>query len=159
MDASGLDDTMGIFAMHGIGGCVGLMFNAVFASDDTSSSPGAANDKVQSVLFGHKYRQLYVQLAYVVACAGYSFGTSGLLAFAINYIPGLQLRVAKDVEDLGIDQQLGEMPETSFFTNRWTIRPTETSTESHTPRSEATAVGVDDGPNAKCLDPALPPNH
>ncbi|RMX88699.1 hypothetical protein D0869_01433 [Hortaea werneckii] len=146
MDGSGLDDTMGIFAMHGVGGCVGLVFNAIFASDDTSSSPGAPDDKVQSVLFGHRYRQLYVQLA-------------GLLAFAINHIPGLQLRVAKDVEDLGIDQQLGEMPEASFLTNRWTIQPIETATESSTPRSEDTAVGVDDRPNAKCLDSIPPPNH
>ena len=72
----------------------------------------------------------------MVVCAGYSFGISGLLPFL------LQLGVAKDVEELSIDQQLGETLDTSFLTSRCTIRPIVTATEDRTFRTEDTAVGV-----------------
>lgn len=149
MDRSGVDDTMGIFAMHGVGGCVGLMFNAIFASSDALA--GAPRGKFRSVMYGHEYRQLYVQLAYMVVCAAYSFGVSALLAFAINSVPGLQLRVAKAVEDLGIDQQLGNTSDIPVFRDG----PVETASGTSTPRTEDTAVAVDDGPNAKSLSPPL----
>ncbi|KAI7216545.1 hypothetical protein KC333_g4772 [Hortaea werneckii] len=149
MDRSGLDDTMGIFAMHGVGGCVGLMFNAIFAS--SGALTGVPSGKFRSVMYGHEYRQLYVQLAYMVVCAGYSFGASALLAFAINSVPGLQLRVAKEVEDLGIDQQLGNTSDMLVLTDN----AVQTASGTSTPRTEDTAVAVDDGPNAKSLSPPL----
>ncbi|RMZ14845.1 hypothetical protein D0864_00056 [Hortaea werneckii] len=142
IDRSPLDDTMGIFAMHGVGGCVGLMFNAIFASSDTLT--GASGGEIRSVMYGHEHRQLYVQLAYMVVCAGYSFGASALLAFAINSVPGLQLRVAKEVEDVGIDQQLGNTSDVLVLTDS----PVETTSGTSTPRTEDTAVAVDDGPKS-----------
>jgi Amt family ammonium transporter len=57
----------------------------------------------------HNYKQLYVQVAYIVACTAYAFVVSAILAFVINLIPGLQLRASEEAELLGMDDdQLGE---------------------------------------------------
>lgn len=99
-----------MFAEHGIAGVVGLLFNALFAADyiigldgvNTGSSTGKG-------WLNHNYKQLYIQVAYIVACMGYSFVVSALLAFVINLIPGLHLRASEEAELLGMDDdQLGE---------------------------------------------------
>jgi len=99
-----------VFAEHGIAGVVGLLFNALFAADyiigldgvNTGSSTGKG-------WLNHNYKQLYIQVAYIVACMGYSFVVSALLAFVINLIPGLHLRASEEAELLGMDDdQLGE---------------------------------------------------
>merc|ERR1711939_828617 len=63
----GIDDSMDVFAEHGVAGMVGLLFNA------------------------------------------YTFVVSALIAYAINFIPGLHLRASEEAELLGMDDdQLGE---------------------------------------------------
>lgn len=57
----------------------------------------------------HNWKQLYIQVAYVVACCAYSFVVSAILAYGINKIPGLHLRASEEAELLGMDDdQLGE---------------------------------------------------
>ncbi|KAK2848515.1 hypothetical protein FQN49_005650 [Arthroderma sp. PD_2] len=112
----GIDDSMDVFAEHGIAGIVGLLFNALFGSDAIVGldgvNVGAINPTTGTPVGGwiiHNYRQLYIQLAYIVATAGYSFVVSALIAYAINWIPGLKLRVSEQAELLGMDDdQLGE---------------------------------------------------
>ncbi|KAF3480318.1 ammonium transporter MeaA [Arthroderma uncinatum] len=112
----GIDDSMDVFAEHGVAGIVGLLFNALFGSDAIVGldgvSVGAKNPTTGTAVGGwiiHNYRQLYIQLAYIVAAAGYSFVVSAIIAYAINVIPGLKLRVSEQAELLGMDDdQLGE---------------------------------------------------
>jgi len=55
------------------------------------------------------WKQLYIQVAYVVACTAYSFVMSLIIALVINYIPGLKLRASEQAELLGMDDdQIGE---------------------------------------------------
>nr|KMM65525.1 ammonium transporter MeaA [Coccidioides posadasii RMSCC 3488] len=111
-----IDDSMDIFAEHGVAGIIGLIFNALFGDDAIVGldgvNVGAINPETHTHVGGwiiHNYRQLYIQLAYIVACMGYAFVVSALLAYAINYIPGLHLRASEEAELLGMDDdQLGE---------------------------------------------------
>ncbi|RMZ88028.1 hypothetical protein DV736_g4746, partial [Chaetothyriales sp. CBS 134916] len=111
-----IDDSMDVFAEHGIAGMVGLMFNALFGVDYIVGldgvNTGGINPETNSGIGGWpigNYRQFYIQLAYILACTGYSFVMSAILAYIVNYIPGLHLRASEEAELLGMDDdQLGE---------------------------------------------------
>ncbi|QIW95555.1 hypothetical protein AMS68_001073 [Peltaster fructicola] len=115
-----IDDAMDVFAEHGVAGMIGLVFNALFGSAAIIGLDGVNTGVVvnypnsdDTYLPGgwpdHNYRQLYVQVAYIVACTAYSFVVSAILAYIINWIPGLHLRASEEAELLGMDDdQLGE---------------------------------------------------
>src|SRR5438034_6693292 len=111
-----IDDSMDVFAEHGIAGIIGLVFNGLFGSDAIIGldgvNVGLLNTTTGTAAGGwliHNYRQLYIQIAYIVAACGYSFVVSAIIAYAINYIPGLKLRASEEAELLGMDDdQLGE---------------------------------------------------
>merc|ERR1712000_769351 len=89
-------------------GMVGLIFNALFGADYIIGLDGV-NNGITGGWLNHNYKQLYIQVAYVVACTAYAFVVSALLAYAINFIPGLHLRASEEAELLGMDDdQLGE---------------------------------------------------
>jgi Amt family ammonium transporter len=100
---------MDVFAEHGIAGMVGLIFNAFFAADYIIGLDGVNTGLINGGWLNHNYKQLYIQIAYIVACTGYAFVVSAILAFIINKIPGLHLRASEEAELLGMDDdQLGE---------------------------------------------------
>jgi ammonium transporter, Amt family len=87
---------------------VGLIFNALFGADYIIGLDGV-NTGATGGWINHKYKQLYIQIAYVVACTAYSFVVSAILAKIIDLIPGLYLRASEEAELLGMDDdQLGE---------------------------------------------------
>lgn len=99
---------MDVLAEHGMAGVVGLIFNALFAADYIIGLDGV-NNGISGGWLNHNYKQLYIQVAYIVACISYSFVVSAALAYAINFIPGLHLRASEEAELLGMDDdQLGE---------------------------------------------------
>ena len=107
---------MDVFAEHGLAGMIGLMFNALFGVDYVLGldgvNTGVSNPETGTGIGGWpigNYRQFYIQLAYVVAATGYAFTMSAILAYIVNYIPGLHLRASDEAELLGMDDdQLGE---------------------------------------------------
>ncbi|OAP55954.1 hypothetical protein AYL99_10106 [Fonsecaea erecta] len=111
-----IDDSMDVFAEHGVAGMIGLMFNALFGVDYIVGldgvNTGVPNPTTGTGIGGWpigNYRQFYIQLAYVVACTGYAFVVSAILAYIVNFIPGLHLRASEEAELLGMDDdQLGE---------------------------------------------------
>lgn len=104
-----IDDSMDVLAEHGMAGVVGLIFNALFAADYIIGLDGVNTGVITGGWLNHNYKQLYIQIAYIVACTAYSFVVSALLAIIINYIPGLHLRASEEAELLGMDDdQLGE---------------------------------------------------
>lgn len=108
---------MDVFAEHGVAGMLGLLFNALFGADYIIGLDGV-NSSLENTTTGtlaggwvspHNYRQLYIQVAYIVAVTAYAFVMSALIAYAINLIPGLHLRASEEAELLGMDDdQLGE---------------------------------------------------
>ncbi|KAK6614257.1 ammonium transporter mep1 [Botrytis cinerea] len=104
-----IDDSMDVLAEHGMAGVVGLVFNAFFAADYIIGLDGVNTGIITGGWLNHNYKQLYIQIAYIVACTAYSFVVSAILAIIINYIPGLHLRASEEAELLGMDDdQLGE---------------------------------------------------
>ncbi|KAL1902816.1 low affinity high capacity ammonium permease [Sporothrix stenoceras] len=103
-----IDDSLDVFAEHAVGGMVGLIFNAFFAADYIIGLDGV-NNGMTGGFINHNWRQLYVQIAYLLACTFYAFTVSALLAKAIDLIPGLHLRASEEAELLGMDDdQHGE---------------------------------------------------
>jgi len=104
-----IDDSLDVFAEHGVAGMIGLIFNALFGADYIIGLDGVNTGVYPGGWLNHNYKQLYIQVAYVVAVTGYAFTVSAILAFTINLIPGLKLRASEEAELLGMDDdQLGE---------------------------------------------------
>lgn len=104
----GIDDALDVFAEHTVGGIVGLIWNAFFAYDWIIALDGV-NNGVDGGFPSHNWKQLYIQIAYIVACLAYSFVVSVIIAKIIDMIPGLHLRATEEAELLGLDDdQHGE---------------------------------------------------
>jgi len=105
----GIDDSLDVFAEHGVGGIVGLIFVAFFAADYIIGLDGVNTGVVTGGFLNGNYRLLYVQIAYIVACCSYMFVVSAIIAKVIDIIPGLHLRASEEAELLGMDDdQHGE---------------------------------------------------
>jgi len=104
----GIDDTLDITAAHGIGGIVGLLFNAFFATNAVISLDGV-NTTVRGGFLDSNWKQLYIQFAYICAAAAYTFVVTAFIAHLIDMTPGLHLRVSEQEEALGMDEtEIGE---------------------------------------------------
>ena len=104
-----IDDSMDVFAEHGVAGIVGLIFNALFGDDSIFGLDGVNTGTPTGGWVIHNWKQLYIQIAYIVATSAYAFVVSAIIAYAINAIPGLKLRASEEAELLGMDDdQLGE---------------------------------------------------
>lgn len=96
---SRIDDTLDVFACHGIGGIIGAVAVGLFAT-------AAVNPAVQGLLYGNP-AQLGIQVLAVLVVAGFAFvGSYLLLRFVDLFSP---LRVSPKEEDEGLDlSQHGE---------------------------------------------------
>jgi Amt family ammonium transporter len=103
-----VDDALDLFAEHAVGGILGLLMNAFFASRSIIALDGV-NTNVPGGWVDHNWKQLYIQVAYICATVSYSFVVTALLAKCIDMIPGLQLRTTAEGEKLGLDEvEIGE---------------------------------------------------
>lgn len=99
---------MDVFAEHAVAGIIGLLFSALFGATYIIGLDGV-NVGLQGGWLDHNWKQLYVQIAYILAATGWSFVISAGIAYAINKTPGLHLRASAEAELLGMDEdQLGE---------------------------------------------------
>ncbi len=89
---SRVDDTLDVFACHGIGGIWGSIATGLFAS--------AAVNGASGLLFGN-VTQFLAQLAAVAVVAPFSFFGSFLLLKLVNIFS--PLRVSEEAEDAGLD--------------------------------------------------------
>ena len=90
---TGIDDTLDVFPSHGVGGIVGMLLSAVFASE-------------VGLIYGET-TTWYNHLIALVITSVYCFGGSYMLYFIVDKL--LSMRVREDQEDRGLDQsQHGE---------------------------------------------------
>ena len=90
---TGIDDTLDVFPSHGVGGIVGMLLTAVFASEI-------------GLIYGET-TTWYNHLIALVITSVYCFGGSYMLYFIVDKL--LSMRVREDQEDRGLDQsQHGE---------------------------------------------------
>lgn len=102
-----VDDTLDIFAAHGIGGFIGNVLTAFFADSRVASFDGS--DPIDGGWINHNWVQLGYQLADSVSGMAYSFVLTMILLFLIDRIPGCHFRATEDEEVIGMDlAQTGE---------------------------------------------------
>ena len=95
----GYDDSLDVFAVHGLGGIVGAILTGVFAIEAIGGTPGALEGNSGQIL---------VQIEGIVATIIWSGVASAVILFVIDKVIGL--RVDKDEEAEGLDlSQHGEM--------------------------------------------------
>jgi Amt family ammonium transporter len=96
----GFDDSLDVFAVHGVGGILGMLFVGVFAS--LAVNPAGADG-----LIAGSGMQLLKQLIGVVTVGAYAFGVTWVLGKLISVTIGL--RVNQSEETVGLDlSQHGE---------------------------------------------------
>lgn len=104
----GIDDSLDVFAEHGIGGMVGLLFNAFFASKDIIGLDGVNSGAIGGFL-DHRFNLIGWQIVAIVTGSAYAFVMSAVIAKIIDFVPGLKLRASEEAELLGMDDdQHGE---------------------------------------------------
>ena len=91
----GYDDSLDVFAVHGLGGIVGAVLTGVFAVEAVGGTPGALEGNVWQVV-----TQMYGVLATVAYCAVASF----VLLHFVGALVGL--RVEEEQEHEGLDVAL-----------------------------------------------------
>ena len=138
---------MDVFAEHGIPGILGLIANALFGATYIIGLDGVNTGVITGGWIDHNWKQLYIQIAYIVACCAYSFVMSCIIAYGINYVPGLKLRASDEAELLGMDDdQLGEFAYDYVEVRRdylaWTPAKTDVNGEVNVPQHERHGVGA-----------------
>jgi len=104
----GYDDTLDIFASHGVGGIVGNLLTGLFAQASIVTFDGFSTPIPGGWLDRH-FKQLGIQLADSVAGMAWSFVVTTIILWVMHYIPGLRLRASEQAEILGIDDaEMGE---------------------------------------------------
>lgn len=137
-----IDDSMDVFAEHGVAGIVGLIFNGLFAANYIVGLDGVNTGLGYGGWLDHNWKQLYIQVAYAAAATGYAFVVSAIIAFAVNKVPGLHLRASDEAELMGMDDdQIGEFAFDYVEVRRdylaWTpSRPTIPGVEQSVPDEE-----------------------
>ncbi len=93
-----IDDALDVFPVHGVGGVLGTLLAAVFASTELGifSGQGFANESITSI-----GQQLGIQAIGVGAVFAYTAVVSFILYKVVGMITGL--RVSPDEESLGLD--------------------------------------------------------
>jgi Amt family ammonium transporter len=94
-----IDDTLDVFACHGVGGIMGMILTAIFANPEGSGENASLLYGGWSV-FGHHMLAL-------VLVSGFTFGGAYLLFKVTNII--IPIRVSEESENMGLDlSQHGE---------------------------------------------------
>ena len=136
-----IDDAMDVFAEHGVAGILGLLANAIFGASYIIGLDGVNTGLYDGGWIQHHWKQLYIQVAYILAASAWAFCVSALLAYGIDKIPGLHLRASEEAELLGMDDdQLGEFAYDYVEVRRdylaWTPAKGEPSANSEIPQGE-----------------------
>ncbi|KAI8911980.1 putative ammonium transporter MEP1 [Powellomyces hirtus] len=101
-----LDDTLDVFAVHGLGGVIGNLLVGVFA---TSSIIELDTTGVDGGWLNKNWKQLGVQAYATAVCGAWSFTMTYLIFWIMDRIPGLHFRVKERHEREGLDHaQMGE---------------------------------------------------
>jgi Amt family ammonium transporter len=102
----GLDDSLDVVGVHGVGGLWGALATGLFATAAVSGIPWADG------LFHGNAAQLWDQTLAAAAVIGYSFTVTFILLKVLDYAIGV--RVSEEDEELGLDvTQHGERAYTS----------------------------------------------
>lgn len=96
-----VDETLDVFATHGIGGMVGNIMTGLFAQASVAAFDGFS--VIPGGWFDHNYVQLGYQIADLTAGFAWSLVMTTVILWIMHFIPGLRLRSSEEAEIVGID--------------------------------------------------------
>ncbi|KAG8879837.1 hypothetical protein FRB98_005486 [Tulasnella sp. 332] len=103
-----VDDALDLFDQHGVAGAIGLIFNGIFAADYIISLDDV-NTSVKGGFMQRNFKQLYIQVVYVITVAVYVFIVTASICKVVDMIPGCHLRCSDEAEQVGMDEaDIGE---------------------------------------------------
>jgi Amt family ammonium transporter len=104
-----IDDSLDVFAIHGVSGLLGTLLCGIFA-DSKISKLRSFETQVEGGVISGNFIQLAIQLLGSVVVPVYSFCVTVVILYLINKIPGFKLRIEEDNEYDGVDMtELGEI--------------------------------------------------
>ncbi|KAK3949859.1 ammonium transporter family-domain-containing protein [Pseudoneurospora amorphoporcata] len=113
-----VDDGLGIFVLHGVGGYVDNLLAGIFADNFVPALDGVSGSSYTGRWWSRNFRQLGRQFAGATTAAAWPFVISRILLFIIHKIPGLHLRASEDSEIRGLDiKYLEDVDEERFYMN------------------------------------------
>ncbi|KAF9423490.1 hypothetical protein BGZ76_003648 [Entomortierella beljakovae] len=101
----GFDDALDVFAVHYVGGLIGLLLTGIFAQQSIiklSYPIGATNVPIGGWLDGN-FKQVLYQLAAIGSVTAWAFVVTYIILVIMNKIPGMRLRLKDHEEELGTD--------------------------------------------------------
>ncbi|KAI8078527.1 ammonium transporter AmtB-like domain-containing protein [Thamnidium elegans] len=109
----GFDDALDVFAVHYIGGLVGLVLTGVFAEQWVIALGYPEGTPLEDIPIGGwldgNWMQVPIQLAAIASVSAWSFFVTYLILIVLNKIPFLTLRLADEDEIIGTDwAEMGE---------------------------------------------------
>ncbi|KAI8609190.1 ammonium transporter AmtB-like domain-containing protein [Chytriomyces sp. MP71] len=96
-----LDDSLDVFACHGVGGAVGMILTGIFASYDVTTLD--TTSQVTAGWISGVWIQVPIQLAGIGAVTGWTSVVTVLIVGVMNLVPGLKLRCTAEDEIDGLD--------------------------------------------------------
>jgi Amt family ammonium transporter len=93
----GIDDSLDVWGVHGVGGMWGALATGIFAS--TAVNPDGAN----GLLFGNP-GQLLIQLLAVVVVSAYSMAVTWIILKALDVTIGLRVEEQEELSGLDVTQ-------------------------------------------------------
>jgi Amt family ammonium transporter len=95
----GLDDTLDVWAVHGVGGAVGAFMTGLFANYNVNGLTNN-NGPINGAFFGNPV-QLGYQMVAITVSASYSFFGTVIILLALKRVMGI--RISDEAESVGID--------------------------------------------------------
>lgn len=102
----GIDEGLEVFNLHGIGGIVGGICTALFGADWVARLDGST--EIDGGWINGHWVQLGYNLAGCISIAAWSFVMTACILLAMNWIPGLRLRITEEEELAGYDSAIME---------------------------------------------------
>ena len=139
------DDSLDVFAVHGVGGILGMILTGIFAQYSVTNvdvTPGTAT----AGWLDHVWIQVPVQLAAIGAAGAWSLAVTLIIGYAMNLVPFLRLRSSEDDEMVGLDYaEVGEHAY-AFLDNsiapRWVDEKEVVMAVEHAPAKDAISKAV-----------------
>ena len=100
IDRRGIDDPIGVFAGHGMGGIVGVLAAGIFTTSEAASRLGGR----PGLVYGGGFTQLGWQFVGLVAIAGFAFVTAWVAFKLIAVTVGLRASEADEMAGLDISE-------------------------------------------------------
>lgn len=104
-----IDDGLDVYALHGVGGCIGSVLTGIFAANYVNATAGSYIAPIAGGWLNHHWKQVGYQLAAICATIAWTVTITAILLLAMDQIPFLRLRLRPEEEEQGTDEaEIGE---------------------------------------------------